>query len=286
MKLGIGLPNVLPGTTGELMVNWARRAEERGFAFVSTIGRLAYPSYDPLLSLAVAAGATSRIGLLSNVLLTPLVPDLLLAKETLTLAQLCGGRLTLGVGLGARESDYDLLGSDFAHRGATMDRQLDLLDRAWRGEPVVDGSSIGPSTMPHRPAVLLGGHSKAAVRRVVAHGDGWTGATGGLDRNGPMADAVVSAWNAAGRPGQPRLAALIYFCLGPDARALAERNLATYYAFFGPERAQLIAAEAACSPAEVTSAIRTYADHGFTDMVLTPTVADLSQLERLADVLL
>jgi alkanesulfonate monooxygenase SsuD/methylene tetrahydromethanopterin reductase-like flavin-dependent oxidoreductase (luciferase family) len=283
MRLGIGLPNVLPGTTGELMVEWARRAEERGFAFVSTIGRLGYPSYDPLLSLAVAAGATSRIGLLSNVELTPLTPDLLLVKEVLTLAQLSAGRLTLGVGLGARRSDYEMLGADFAGRGATLDRQLDLLDRTWRGEPIVDGEPIVPTALPRRPSILIGGHSAAAVRRVIRHGDGWTGATGGVARNGPVADEVRTAWARAGRAGQPRLAALVYFGLGPDAREASEHNLASYYAFFGTQRAGLISAEAARSPAGLAAAIREYADHGFTDMVLTPTVAELSQLDRLAD---
>src|ERR671932_145806 len=52
MRIGIGLPNTVPGTNGSLILDWARRAEERGFAFVSTIGRIGYPSYDPLTTLA------------------------------------------------------------------------------------------------------------------------------------------------------------------------------------------------------------------------------------------
>ena len=74
MDLGIGLPNPVPGTPGPLLVDWARRAEERGFAGLATIDRIVYPSYDSLATLAAAAGATSRIRLLTNILLAPAYP--------------------------------------------------------------------------------------------------------------------------------------------------------------------------------------------------------------------
>src|SRR5689334_14576447 len=63
MRIGIGLPNPVPGISGSMLVEWARRAEERGFAGLATIDRLAYPSHDSLAALAAAAGATTRIGL-------------------------------------------------------------------------------------------------------------------------------------------------------------------------------------------------------------------------------
>jgi alkanesulfonate monooxygenase SsuD/methylene tetrahydromethanopterin reductase-like flavin-dependent oxidoreductase (luciferase family) len=287
MQIGIGLPNVLPGTNGELMVAWAKLAEERGFAFLSTVGRLAYPSYDSLISLAVAAGATSRIGLLSNVVLAPLIPDTLLAKSTLALSQLSGDRLTLGVGLGARASDYEAVGADYSQRGPTLDRQLELLHRAWKGEPVVTGQPVGPPPATGaRPQVLIGGHSAQAVRRVTAWGDGWTGANGGLERNGDVIRRVREAWREAGRDGTPRIAALMYFSVGEDVRAVSRQNLAGYYGFFGPERATTIAQEAARDPDAIRAVVQLYADSGFTDLTFIPTVADLEQVDRLADVVL
>jgi len=285
IRVGVGLPNVLPGTSGDLMRRWAVRAEERGLSFVATVGRLAYPSYDSLISLAVAAGATARIGLLSNVLLAPLVPDTLLAKSSMTLSHLSGGRLTLGVGLGARESDYELTGADFSHRGDVLDRQLDLLHRAWRGEVIAHDQPFGPPDGPI-PQVLVGGHSRRAIERVIRFADGWTGANGGLTRNGPPADAVRAAWKKAGRTGVPRLVALVYFGLGEGAEERSRRNLETYYEFFGPERAHSIAAEAARDRATLRAAVREYADAGFTDVVLSPTLADLDQVDRLADFLI
>ena len=102
MKIGIGLPNPVPSTPGTRLVEWAKLAEERGFSGLATIDRVVYPSYDSLATLAAAAGATTRIGLLTNVLLAPLYPAPLLAKTTASIDQLSNGRLTLGLGPGGR----------------------------------------------------------------------------------------------------------------------------------------------------------------------------------------
>src|SRR5437773_2741563 len=106
MEIGIGLPNTLTihGTT---MADWARRAEERGFSCLSTIDRIVYPTFDSLTSLAVAAGATSRIGLFTDILLTPVYPPVWLAKATASLDAMSGGRLTLGLGVGGRPGRAD-----------------------------------------------------------------------------------------------------------------------------------------------------------------------------------
>ena len=99
MDIGIGLPNTLE-PAGTTMAEWARRAEERGFTTLSTIDRIVYPTYDSLTSLAVAAGATSRIGLFTDILLGPVYPPVLLAKVSASLDAMSGGRLTLGIGAG------------------------------------------------------------------------------------------------------------------------------------------------------------------------------------------
>src|SRR3954470_20882230 len=103
MKIGIGLPNPILGADGRTIVEWARRADELGFSTLATIDRIAYPSYDSLLVLAAAAGATERIGLLTNVLLGPTRNPVLLAKEAASLDRLSGGRFTLGASVCARE---------------------------------------------------------------------------------------------------------------------------------------------------------------------------------------
>ncbi len=72
MDVGIGLPNAVPGTSGTQLVEWARRADGRGFSSLGTIDRVAYDNYEPLTALAAAAAVTERIGLCTSVLLGPL----------------------------------------------------------------------------------------------------------------------------------------------------------------------------------------------------------------------
>ncbi len=86
MDVAIGLPNAVPGTSGEQLTEWARRAEARGFSSLGTIDRIAYPNLEPLTALAAAAAVTERIGLATTVLLGPLrVNPVALAKQVYSL---------------------------------------------------------------------------------------------------------------------------------------------------------------------------------------------------------
>lgn len=106
MDVGVGLPNAVPGTSGANLLEWARRADARGFSSLGTIDRVAYDNYEPLIALAAAAAVTERIGLCTSVLLGPLRTNPTdLAKKSLSLNALSNGRFTLGVGLGGREDD-------------------------------------------------------------------------------------------------------------------------------------------------------------------------------------
>lgn len=290
MRVGIGIPNTVPGTNGPLMLEWARRAEERGFAFVSTIGRVGYPSYDSLTSLAAVAGATSRIGLLTNAVLGPTYPDAVLAKITMTLAQLSGDRLTLGLGVGARESDYLPSGRDFAGRGAAFDRQLEFLDRAWRGEPVADGEAPGERRALAPPPgariqLLIGGHSARAVRRTALWADGWTGAGGGPARAEPMVRRVREAWDDAGRSGEPRMLGLAYFSTQERFAESSDAYLRSYYAYAG-DHAGVIADGAVRTPARIRGIVDEFESIGMNEITFTPTVADVAEVDRLADLVL
>src|SRR5918997_3595141 len=117
MDVGIGIPNSVRGTTGPQLLEWARRAEAAGFSTLASIGRVAYPSYEELTVFAAAGAVTERIGFLSNVLIAPARSTAELAKQAATVQQITGGRLTLGIGIGWREDDYELTGRDFSARG-------------------------------------------------------------------------------------------------------------------------------------------------------------------------
>jgi alkanesulfonate monooxygenase SsuD/methylene tetrahydromethanopterin reductase-like flavin-dependent oxidoreductase (luciferase family) len=284
MEIGIGLPNTL-AIKGTAIVDWARRAEERGFRCLATIDRIVYPTYDSLTTLAAAAGATSRIGLFTDVLLAPLYRPVLLAKATASLDAISGGRLTLGLGVGGRPDDFAAMDRDFARRGRLMDDTLDLLHRAWAGESVTgDEFPVNPPPAAgDRVSVLIGGTSDAAVARTVRYADGWTSGGGGPDRAAPMIAKVRDAWREAGREGEPRLAALVYFGLGdPDeSRACLRR----YYGFLG-EWVDAIVEGAVRSPRAAADIVRAFADVGVTEVVFNPTIASLDEVDRLADAVL
>src|SRR5436190_19882046 len=102
MKIGIGLPNQVRDMRPDVIPAWAAKAEEAGFSTLGTVGRIAYPGVMDTVALAAAAGATSRIGLISNVLLGTVWPPVLLAKEIAGIDGVSGRRLTLGLGIGGR----------------------------------------------------------------------------------------------------------------------------------------------------------------------------------------
>src|SRR3954453_17637 len=113
MKVAIGLPNAVPGTSGEQLTEWARRAGARGVSSLGAIDPIAHPNPEPLIALAAAAAVTERIGLATTVLLGPLrVNPVVLAKQVASIHAISGGRMTLGIGLGGREDDYAVTGVD------------------------------------------------------------------------------------------------------------------------------------------------------------------------------
>ncbi|HEU4421356.1 MAG TPA: LLM class flavin-dependent oxidoreductase [Pilimelia sp.] len=284
MEIGIGLPNTLevPGPT---VVDWARRAEERGFASLATIDRIVYPSYDSLTALAVAAGATSRIRLFTDILLTPVYRPVLLAKATASLDAMSGGRLTLGLGIGGRPDDFAAMDRPFERRGKLMDETLDILHRSWAGEPVTgDEFPVGPPPAAgNRVSVLIGGGADAAVARTVKYAEGWTAGGGGPAMAAPMIEKVWAAWRDAGREGEPRFAALVYYGLGDEEASRA--SLRRYYAFLG-EWTDMIVESAVRTPAAAKAIVETFAGIGVTEVVFDPTIASVDEVDRLADAVL
>lgn len=284
MKIGAGLPNPVPGTEGKTILEFARRAEARGFSTLATIDRIAYPSYESLIVLAAAAGATSRIGLLTNIILAPTRNPVLLAKEAASLDQLSGGRFTLGAAVGAREDDFILAEQEFKNRGRRWDETLELLHKAWRGEPV--GASAKP--VAPRPVrlegvpLLMGGTSQAALERMARWGEGWTAGGAPPDMVAPFVEKVRKAWKEGGREGEPRLVALSYFALGENAQERAAAYLTDYYGPWGGG----MAAGIPKSPEALKETARRFKDVGFDELIFDPTIAEIEQLERLADAVL
>lgn len=286
MKIGFGIPNPVPGVPGPTLLHLARRAEERGFSGLATIDRIAYPSYDSLATLAAAAGATSRIELITNILLAPLYPTAHLARTAASIDQLSGGRFTLGMAPGGRPDDFALAGREFGQRGKTFDGQLEALRKTWRGEWPGEGTPgppVGPTPVRNHVPALIGGTSDAALRRVIRWGAGWTAGGGGPQMAAEFAGRVRTAWAAAGREGEPRIAALGYFSVGDELAEESRTYLLDYYGFLG-SWAERIADSALRTPQAIRDAVTAFTDVGCTELYLVSTTSASDQADRLADV--
>ncbi len=286
MRIGIGLPTVIPGMAGDIVLDWARRAERRGFGTLGVIDRIAYPNYEPLTALAAAAGATSTIELMTDVLLGPTRDPVLLAKQAASLSRLSGGRFTLGLGVGARPDDFAVVGRDFHARGREWDAALEVMDLVWRGgapagttrtsAPVVGGGG--------RPRLLFGGTSDASIRRTVRWGSGWTASSSAGDALPALVERVRTAWREAGRDGQPWISVLTYFAAGdgPDDPRAAD-FVVDYY---GPQRGPALAAGLPRTADALRAMVRRYGNLGVDEVVVFPTLPEPDQGDRLADAVL
>jgi len=278
MELGVGLPNTVAGTDAAAIYAWARGVDQGPFASLSVFDRIAYDSLDPLATLAAVAPLTERVRLATTVLIGPLRNTTLLAKEAATVDVLSGGRLTLGLALGARDDDYEVTGVRPSDRGEHLTQQLYELREHW------DAGDIGPHPVQEGgPQLLVGGLTDAAIARAVRYCDGYIHGGGPPRAFARLATRTQAAWSESGRPGKPALWGMGYFALGDEEAVAGEAYLLDYYAFTGPF-AMRIAEGLLRSPRDVVQFMRGYRDAGCDHLVLFPTSADITQLERLAEI--
>jgi alkanesulfonate monooxygenase SsuD/methylene tetrahydromethanopterin reductase-like flavin-dependent oxidoreductase (luciferase family) len=281
MDVGIGLPATIPGVGRDALLEWARRAESRGFSSLGTIDRLVYGNYEPLIALAAAAAVTERIRLATTIMLAPYRANgALVAKQAASLDRLSGGRLTLGVAVGGREDDYEASGVDFHRRGAIFDAMLEEWLRIWDGE-----AGIGPEPANGRPRLVIGGTADAVFERVARHADGWIMGGGAPHQLAVGRAKAKQAWETGGRDGEPLILSLAYFALGDDAQGAAGRYLGDYYGWLGEDIAGAIAGGAATDPDTVRRYRDEFASNGCDELVFMPCDPDPAQVDLLADAL-
>ena len=273
----MALPNTVPGTDPQAILEWARRAENGPFTSIGVLDRVRYDSFDPMACLAAAAAVTSRVRLVTMVVVGPLRNTTLLGKQAATIDALSGGRLSVGLALGAREDDYRAVGIEPAGRARRFEGQLEALRDVWEGD------AVGPRpSQKGGPEILIGGTSDLAFARVARYADGYVHGGGPPRAFDRAAQRARVAWTDAGRPGDPRLWGQSYFALG-DALERGREYMLDYYAFTGPF-AERLADGLLTDPQSIVQQIRGYAEAGCHELVMIPTVPDPDQADLLAEI--
>jgi probable F420-dependent oxidoreductase len=200
-------------------------------------GRIAVPStadwIDPMIGLSFAAAATSTIGIATGVLLLPEHNPVVTAKQAATLDTLCGGRLTLGVGIGWSREEFDALGVPFERRGARTAEYVAAMRTLWRddiasfgGEFVnFDAVRVNPKPVRDRSIpIVVGGNSEGALRRVVAWADGWYGFNlAGVDEAARSVEFIRQLCGETGRDRDDLRLSVVLRDLQPeDVKPLAD----------------------------------------------------------------
>lgn len=206
MKFGISLNNRGDVATPENLTGLARRVEAHGFHSVVLSDHIVVPQettdnypydpegrfpvalahnyYEPLATLSFLAGATTRLRIGTSVLIVSYRNPIATAKMCATADALSGGRVFLGIGTGWWEAEYRALGipGHFAERGPRTDEYMRIFRNLWTEErPEFAGefyrySGIDCSPKPVQAGgipLLVGGHTRRALRRTAELGDGW-----------------------------------------------------------------------------------------------------------------
>ncbi len=286
MHIALGLPSRVTSASGEMMLEWISRADAGPFSSVAVTDRVVSQALEPLAVLAMAAGATKRIGLMTSVVIGPTRETTLLARQAATIDTLSGGRLILGVGIGVRKNDYLASATDFHRRGRSSERQYELLRKLWSGADLsADTGPIGPPAVrAGGPELLVGGYVPAIVQRIARWGDGYM-APGGGEPEALLKtwQNILQAWQEHKRQGRPRWVGASYFALGPKAQDHANHYINHNYGY-NPELAAKRLRTLPASHEAVRTAIQRQADMGVDEFILRPCAEDLDQMDRLAEI--
>ena len=203
MRYGFYLPTRGQTATPEALQALVERAEALGFDSVVIADHLVFPvdihskypytvggvfpghgdALDQLTLMAYIAAKTTSLRLITSVMILPHRNPVVTAKVLATIDVLSRGRVTVGVGVGWLREEFEALGApDFAQRGAVSNEYLEIFKTLWTQDPATFEGQFyrfkalhclpHPVQKPH-PPIWIGGHSRAALRRVARYGDGW-----------------------------------------------------------------------------------------------------------------
>lgn len=285
MKLGIGLPQMMPdGLDRRLFLEWARLADTAGFHALGTLDRPNYDSWEVLTSLAAAAAVTERIRLVTSILLLPIRHELEVAKQAATIDNISGGRFDLGVGIGNRTDDYEVMGADYSRRGRRLRDQVQRMRALWTAAAASDHDTgvNGPAPVQEGGVpIIVGGSHEAAVTRAIEIGDGFF--FGGGVPPAVVAEQLPKIRARAAEQGKSAFKFYkIQYCAVGEPESIfkvAHHDLLRYYRNPNlPYEKMVVRGDAG----ELVENARQLAEAGLDLLIYLPAVLDLKQVERIA----
>ena len=212
MNIGVVFPQVEIGNDPAAIRDYAQAVEAMGYthilAFDHVLGAnppshpglkgpytYKHPFHEPFVLFGFLAAVTTRVELVTGIIILPQRQTALVAKQTASVDVLSGGRLRLGVAVGWNFVEYEALGEDFKNRGQRIEEQIEILRALWTKELVtvegrwhrVTDAGINPPPVQRPIPIWMGGESDPVVRRAARVADGWLPHF----RPGPEAQTVV-----------------------------------------------------------------------------------------------
>jgi probable F420-dependent oxidoreductase len=262
----------------------ARRAEEFGYDYLLTGEHVMFhtPVANTLVALAAAAGATERIKLMSGIVLVPLYPAALLAKQVAVLDVVSDGRFSLGIGVGGEfPKEFAAVGVPVKERGARTDEALEVIHRLLTEKDVhfegrftrLDGVSIAPRGV-QKPRVpfWVAGRKEVAMRRAARHAEGWLPYMYTPEMLAESMATIARLTEEAERPpGTVKGGLFIFTCVHEDretALTMVNERLSRQY---NQDFSKLVAKYTlAGSPQDCVDRLREYVDAGARTVMLSP----------------
>jgi alkanesulfonate monooxygenase SsuD/methylene tetrahydromethanopterin reductase-like flavin-dependent oxidoreductase (luciferase family) len=276
----------------DTLKTWARVIDAGPFSSLCWGERIAFGNPDSLTLLGGLAAWTDRVRLVTTVVVPQLHDPVMLAKALATGDMLCGGRLTVGLGVGGREEDYRAVAADPATQTIRgMAERVAVMRRIWAGEKVTESVlPVGPAPVQSGgPTLLVGTIGPKTIRSAAGWADGVAGTTLDLDvdRQNELFDVARTAWAQAGKPA-PHLATSFWFAIGEgdEPRAQVHRHLRRYMNWIPADVVDAMAPTTgwAGSEQELLDVLRRFQDIGTDEIHLIPTSSDIDQVRRVAEV--
>jgi alkanesulfonate monooxygenase SsuD/methylene tetrahydromethanopterin reductase-like flavin-dependent oxidoreductase (luciferase family) len=278
----------------DTLERWSRAVDEGPFASLCFGERLAFDNPETLTLLGAVAAWTSRVRLVTTVVVPQLHEPTPLAKALATADRISGGRLTVGLGVGGRVEDYRAAGSAAPQTFGEMADRVAVMKRIWAGEKVTDAArSVGPPPLqPGGPSLLVGTMGPRTLRSAAAWADGLAGFTLDLDLGAisTLYGVARSAWADAGRPA-PLLTTSFWVALAsspsevPAARAQVHRHLRHYMNWLPPDLVDAMAPTTGFggTAEDLRELLRRLEDIGTDEVHVIPTSSDISFVERVSE---